>query len=57
MRGHGVWRVFEDFDLPDDQVLVPGMIDLPALPVSPSVAWAKLQSLADGAALASNRLW
>jgi 5-methyltetrahydropteroyltriglutamate--homocysteine methyltransferase len=90
------WRVFEEFDLPDDKLIVPGVIDTSSnyidhpelvaerigryanlvgrqrviagtdcgfatfasfLPVDPRIAWAKLRSLAEGARLASSRLW
>lgn len=89
------WHVFEDTKLPDDKVLVPGVIDTCTnyiehpqvvadrllryagvvgrerimggtdcgfatfanfLPVDPTVAWLKLQSLSDGAKLASRSL-
>jgi 5-methyltetrahydropteroyltriglutamate--homocysteine methyltransferase len=90
------WRVFEDVDLPDDKVLVPGVIDSttnyiehPELvaerivrlarlvgrerviastdcgfatfaafaPVFPSIVYAKLGTLAEGAELATRELW
>ncbi len=90
------WRVFEDVDLPDDKVLVPGVIDSttnyiehPDLvaerivrlarlvgrerviastdcgfatfagfaPVFPSIVYAKLGALAEGAERASEELW
>jgi 5-methyltetrahydropteroyltriglutamate--homocysteine methyltransferase len=90
------WQVFEDVRLPEDKVIIPGVIDSttnyvehPELvaqrlvrfaelvgrerviggtdcgfatfaeftPVFPSVAYAKLASLAEGAKLASSRLW
>ena len=91
------WAVWQDAKLPDDKILVPGVIDsatqlrrasrarraahLPATPdvvgherviagtdcgfgtfagfgaVHPDIAYAKLHSLADGAAIASQRLW
>jgi 5-methyltetrahydropteroyltriglutamate--homocysteine methyltransferase len=90
------WAVFEDVELPDGKVLIPGVIDTttnyiehPELvaqrivryarlvgrenviagsdcgfatvadlsPVEPSIAWAKLAALADGAELASAELW
>ncbi|HEX3607610.1 MAG TPA: cobalamin-independent methionine synthase II family protein [Candidatus Dormibacteraeota bacterium] len=90
------WRVFEDVRLPDDKLLVPGVIDTSTnyiehpevvaeritryagvvgrerviagtdcgfatfatfLPVMPEIAWAKLAALAEGARLASDRLW
>jgi 5-methyltetrahydropteroyltriglutamate--homocysteine methyltransferase len=90
------WEIWETHALPDDKILVPGVIDTstnyvehPALvaqritryanvvgrdrvmagtdcglgtfagfgPVDPEIAWAKLRSLTDGAALASSRLW
>ena len=90
------WQVFEDVRLPEDKVIIPGVIDSttnyvehPELvaqrlvrfaglvgrerviggtdcgfatfaeftPVFQSVAYAKLASLAEGAKLASSRLW
>jgi len=90
------WVVFKDFRLPDDKILVPGVVDStsnyiehPELvaqricryakvvgrervmagsdcgfstfrdypTVYPDIAWAKLQSLVQGAARASERLW
>jgi len=90
------WRVFEEFSLPDDKVLVPGVVDStsnyiehPDLvaericryaevvgrerviagtdcgfstfrnypTVHPDIAWAKLESLVEGAYRASERLW
>lgn len=90
------WRVFEDVDLPEEKVLVPGVIDTSStyvehpelvaerigrfasvvgrerviattdcgfasfasfLAVPPQLAWAKLASLVEGAALASAALW
>jgi 5-methyltetrahydropteroyltriglutamate--homocysteine methyltransferase len=90
------WRVFERLTLPDDKVLVPGVIDSttnfiehPELvaerllrfagvvgrerviagtdcgmatfagsaTIDPAIAWAKLGSLVEGAALASRQLW
>ncbi|HEX6777935.1 MAG TPA: cobalamin-independent methionine synthase II family protein [Ktedonobacterales bacterium] len=90
------WKVFEKVQLPEDKVLIPGVIDtcspyvehpevvaqrlvrfaqvvgrerviagtdcgfgtfLGASPLAPSVAWAKLQSLTEGAKLASEELW
>ena len=90
------WRVWEDIDLPDDKVLIPGVIahttnvvEHPELVaerivrlagivgrerviagtdcgfaqgpyvrrVHPSIMWAKLDALVQGAALASSRLW
>lgn len=90
------WNVFEEIHLPDDKVLIPGLIDtcstyvehpevvaqrlvrfarvigrenviagtdcgfgtfVGASVVAPSVAWAKLQSLVEGARLASQKLW
>lgn len=89
------WRVFEEVGVPDDKVLVPGVIDTTSnvvehpelvaervlryaeivgpervvagtdcgfatfatfLPVDPGVAWLKISSLVEGAALASERL-
>ncbi len=90
------WRVFESVKLPDDKILIPGLIDSntnyiehPELVaqrllrfahlvgrerviagtdcgfgtfagftlVAPSIAWAKLESLVEGARLASQELW
>jgi 5-methyltetrahydropteroyltriglutamate--homocysteine methyltransferase len=90
------WRVFREQKIPDDKVLIPGVIssttnyiEHPELvaerieryanvvgrervmagtdcgfgtfagfgPVDPDVAWLKLKSLAEGARLASERLW
>ena len=90
------WQVFKDVKLPDDHVIMPGVIDTttnfvehPELvaqrierfanlvgrerviagtdcgfgtfagfgEVAPGAAWLKLRSLAEGAALASKRLW
>ena len=90
------WRVWEDVKLPDDKVLIPGVIDTcssyvehPEIVaerivrfaelvgrerviagtdcgfanfasyqiVDPKIAWMKLASLAEGAELASHRLW
>ena len=90
------WNVFEEVRLPDDKVLIPGLIDtcstyvehpevvaqrlmrfaraagrenviagtdcgfgtfVGASAIAPSVAWAKLQSLTEGARLASQELW
>jgi 5-methyltetrahydropteroyltriglutamate--homocysteine methyltransferase len=90
------WRVFEEVRLPEDKLIVPGVIDTSTnyiehpelvaeritryaelvgrdrviagtdcgfasfatfLPVDPGIAWAKLASLAEGARLASDRLW
>jgi 5-methyltetrahydropteroyltriglutamate--homocysteine methyltransferase len=90
------WAVFRDYQLPDDKVLVPGVIssttnyiEHPLLvaervcryadcvgrerviagsdcgfgtfagfgPVDPDVVYLKLRALADGAAIASDRLW
>lgn len=90
------WNVFEEVHLPEDKLLIPGVIDscstyvehpeviaqrlvrfarvvgrenviagtdcgfgtfLGASAVAPSVAWAKLQSLVEGARLASQELW
>jgi 5-methyltetrahydropteroyltriglutamate--homocysteine methyltransferase len=90
------WRVFEEFSLPDDKVLVPGVVDStsnyiehPDLvaericryadvigrervmagtdcgfstfrdypTVNPDIAWAKLESLVEGAYRATERLW
>jgi len=90
------WRVWEDVRLPDDKILIPGVIDTcscyvehPEIVaerilrfaelvgrerviagtdcgfanfasyqiVDPKIAWMKLASLAEGAELASRRLW
>jgi len=90
------WKVFEEVRLPEDKVLIPGVIDtcstyvehpkvvagrllrfaqvigrerviagtdcgfgtfVSASPLAPSVAWAKLGSLTEGARLASRELW
>jgi 5-methyltetrahydropteroyltriglutamate--homocysteine methyltransferase len=90
------WAVFKDIDVPDDKVLIPGLlstttnyIEHPQLvaerierfaqvvgrerviagtdcgfgtfagfgPVEPDIAYLKLQSLAEGARIASRRLW
>ncbi|WP_309143736.1 MULTISPECIES: cobalamin-independent methionine synthase II family protein [Enterobacter cloacae complex] len=90
------WRVFEEVTIPQDKVLVPGVIDTCTnyvehpelvaerivrfanivgrerviagtdcgfatfanfLPVDPKIAWLKLKSLTDGAALATKELW
>jgi 5-methyltetrahydropteroyltriglutamate--homocysteine methyltransferase len=91
------WKLFEEVRLPDDKVLIPGVIDTTTnfvehpelvaqriiayadvvgkerviagtdcgfstlvrrrLPVHPTVVWSKLQSLVEGAGLASDRLW
>ena len=90
------WQVFDDVPLPEDKIIIPGVIDSttnfvehPELvaqrliryaklvgrerviggtdcgfatfadltPVLPSIAYAKLHSLAEGAELASRRLW
>ena len=90
------WEVFKDVKLPEDKVLMPGVIDVqtPRLEhprvvaqrllrfaevvgreqviagtdcgfstfagwhnVPPSIAWAKLRALADGAEIASRQLW
>jgi 5-methyltetrahydropteroyltriglutamate--homocysteine methyltransferase len=90
------WAVFEDIDLPDGKVLIPGVIDsttnyvehpelvaerlvryagvvgrenviagsdcgfatfATAPSVHPTVTWAKLRAMAQGARLASQRLW
>ena len=94
-HGHE-WKVFRDVRLPEDMVVIPGVIDTktniiehPELVadrimhyasvvgrenviagtdcgfgtsadrtrVAPSISWAKLQALAEGARLASTRLW
>jgi 5-methyltetrahydropteroyltriglutamate--homocysteine methyltransferase len=90
------WTVWRDARIPDDKVLVPGVLDTttnfiehPELvaervcrfaeivgrdrvlagtdcgfgtwagfgPIDPDICWAKLRSLAEGAAIASRRLW
>ena len=90
------WRVFEEVTIPQDKVLIPGVIDTCTnyvehpelvaerivrfanivgrerviagtdcgfatfanfLPVDPKIAWLKLKSLTDGAALATKELW
>jgi 5-methyltetrahydropteroyltriglutamate--homocysteine methyltransferase len=86
------WQVFEDFRLPDDTVLIPGVvghctdfIEHPELvaqrlvryanlvggenlmagtdcglgnrTATPSIAWAKLKSLVEGAQIASRTIW
>jgi len=90
------WEVFRDVPLPDDKLLVPGVIDTCTnyvehpqvvaqrivryagvvgrerviagtdcgfgtfanfLPVDPAIAWRKLAALAEGAVIASARLW
>jgi 5-methyltetrahydropteroyltriglutamate--homocysteine methyltransferase len=90
------WNVWEDVKLPDDKIVMPGVIDSttnfiehPELiaqriekyaqlvgrervlaasdcgfgtnaassTVDPKITWAKLQALAEGAAIASKRLW
>jgi len=89
------WRVWKEQKLPDDLILIPGVVDnttniiehpevvcdrllnyagivgrenvmggldcgfgnSPTADVDPRIAWAKLKSLADGAALASTELW
>lgn len=90
------WQVWEDVKLPDDKVLIPGVVDTtnnylehPELiaqrieryakvvgrervlagtdcgfatmvgmrATAPSVAWAKLEMMAEGARIASSRLW
>jgi 5-methyltetrahydropteroyltriglutamate--homocysteine methyltransferase len=90
------WKVFKQLPLPEDKLLIPGVIDtcstyvehpevvaerlvrfaqvvgrerviagtdcgfgtfVGASPLAPSVAWAKLHALAEGARLASQELW
>jgi 5-methyltetrahydropteroyltriglutamate--homocysteine methyltransferase len=89
------WRVWKEQKLPDDLILIPGVVDnttniiehpevvcdrllnyasvvgrenvmggldcgfgnSPTADVDPRIAWAKLKSLADGAALATKKLW
>jgi 5-methyltetrahydropteroyltriglutamate--homocysteine methyltransferase len=90
------WRVFQEIKLPDDKLIIPGVIDSTTnyvehpelvaerlvrfanlvgrerviagtdcgfatfadfVPVFPSIAYAKLRALADGAQLASRQLW
>ncbi len=91
VRHEHEWRVWEDVDLPDGKVLVPGVVshatnvvEHPELVadrierfaravgrenviaatdcglggrVHPQIAWAKLETLAEGARLASRHLW
>jgi 5-methyltetrahydropteroyltriglutamate--homocysteine methyltransferase len=74
------WRLWEDVELPDEKVLVPGVVthhtnvvvgrervmagtdcgfaqSAPVQRVHPSIQWAKLDALAEGARLATKRLW
>jgi 5-methyltetrahydropteroyltriglutamate--homocysteine methyltransferase len=90
------WRAWQEARIPEDKILVPGVLDTttnfiehPELvaerilrfasivgrervmagtdcgfgtwagfgPIDPDICWAKLRSLAEGAALASDRLW
>jgi len=91
------WRLWEDYELPEDAILIPGMItnssvvvEHPELiadricrfanlvgrenviagadcgfgavakeeyPVHPSIIWAKFRAMAEGADIATNRLW
>jgi 5-methyltetrahydropteroyltriglutamate--homocysteine methyltransferase len=90
------WTLFEDVDLPEGKVLIPGVLDsttnyvehpelvaqrivqyaelvgrenviagsdcgfatfAAAIQVHPSITWAKLRAMAEGARLASDRLW
>jgi 5-methyltetrahydropteroyltriglutamate--homocysteine methyltransferase len=90
------WTVFEDVDLPDGKVLIPGVLDsttnyvehpelvaqrilryaelvgrenviagsdcgfatfATAIQVHPTITWAKLRAMSEGARLASERLW
>ena len=91
VRHEHEWKVWQDVKLPDDMVLLPGVvshatnvIEHPELVadricrfadivgrerviastdcglggrVHPQIAWAKLETLAEGAALATKRLW
>jgi len=91
VRHEHEWRVWQEVKLPDDMILLPGVVshatnvvEHPELVcdrirrfadivgrerviastdcglggrVHPQIAWAKLEALAQGAALASNRLW
>jgi len=91
VRHEHEWRVWEDVKLPEDKVILPGIVshatnvvEHPELVaqrigrfagavgrerviastdcglggrVHPQIAWAKLESLAEGAALASRQLW
>ena len=70
------WTVWQEVDVPDDKVLIPGVIDSttnfiehPELvtqriatfagygKMDPDICYAKLRVLAEGAAIASSRLW
>jgi 5-methyltetrahydropteroyltriglutamate--homocysteine methyltransferase len=90
------WAIFEDVDVPDGKVLIPGVLDstnnyiehpelvaqrierlarlvgrenvmagsdcgfatfAQVMPVDPKITWAKLAAMAEGARLASDRLW
>ena len=70
------WTVWREVDVPDDKVLIPGVIDSttnfiehPELvaqriatfagygKMDPDICYAKLRVLAEGAAIASSRLW
>src|SRR5665213_720110 len=67
------WSVFRDFKIPDDKIMIPGLISTttnyiehPELvserierfaPVEPDIAYLKLRSLVEGAQIASRRLW
>ncbi|HEY2441479.1 MAG TPA: methionine synthase, partial [Solirubrobacteraceae bacterium] len=90
------WTVFQDVTLPDDKVLIPGVLDSTTnyvehpelvaqrivryaelvgrenviagsdcgfatfanfLAIDPGITWAKLHAMAEGAELASSRLW
>jgi 5-methyltetrahydropteroyltriglutamate--homocysteine methyltransferase len=91
VRHEHEWKVWQDVKLPDDKLLIPGVvshatnvIEHPQLVadrlvrfanvvgrenvlastdcglggrVHPDIAWAKLRTLAEGAALASKQLW
>lgn len=91
VRHEHEWKVWQDVELPDDKVIMPGVVshatnvvEHPELVadrierfaegvgrervvpttdcglggrVHPDIAWAKLRSLAEGAELATHRLW
>ncbi len=62
MRHEHEWKVWRDVELPDGKTLLPGVVSHSTTDcglggrVHPQIAWAKLQSLSDGAKLASERL-
>jgi 5-methyltetrahydropteroyltriglutamate--homocysteine methyltransferase len=67
------WRIWEDIELPEDRILMPGLLGRErvvasadcgfssrasyAPEVHPTVAWEKFKALAQGAELASRQLW